>query len=119
MKTAAAVLLCLAAMALVACGGGGEPATTASSTPATTPATTAEPTDTAATGDGATGAYPEAARQSFLSACTASADKEQCECALDYLEKNVPIDELVKAGLESDKGGEMPKVLADAVAECT
>ena len=117
MKTAAAVLLCLGAVALAACGGG-EPATTASSTPATTPATTAEPTDTAST-DGKTGAYPEAARQSFLSACTASAAKEQCECALDYLEKNVPIEDLVKAGLKSDKGGSMPKVLSDAVAECT
>ena len=47
-----------------------------------------------------------------------SAEAEQCECALDYLEKNVPIEELVQAGLESQEGGEMPEVLSDAVAAC-
>ncbi len=117
MKTAAAVLLCLLTVGLMACGGGSTETTTATSTPATTPATT-EPTDTASTGGGDSEGYPPEAKDSFLSACTASAAQEQCECALSYLEENVPIDELVQAGLESDKGG-MPKVLADAVAECT
>lgn len=118
MKTGAAVLLALLALGLTACGGSSTETTTATSTPpATTPADT-EPTDTAAADTGEPGKYPDAARESFLSACTASADSEQCECALSYLEKNVPIEELVKAGLESSKGS-MPKVLADAVAECT
>ncbi|MEA2347390.1 MAG: hypothetical protein QOG62_1177 [Thermoleophilaceae bacterium] len=121
MKTGAAVLLALLALGLTACGGSSTETTTASSTPATTPATPPADTagtDTAATDTGEPGKYPAAARESFLSACTASAAQEQCQCALSYLEKNVPIDELVKAGLESSKGS-MPKVLADAVAECT
>jgi hypothetical protein len=117
MKIGAAVLLSALMLGLVACGGGGETATTASSTPATTTAAP-PPADTSATETPA-GAYPKEARDSFLNACTASADKEQCECALSYLEKNVPIDELVKAGLQSSDGGQMPKVLSDAVAACT
>jgi hypothetical protein len=122
MKIGAAALLCALAMALGACGGGA--ASTTSSAPASTastPATTAsEPTDTEASDTGGgKGAYPKEARDSFLTACTASADKEQCECALNYLEKNVPIEDLVKAGLESQSGKTMPKVLSDAVAACT
>jgi hypothetical protein len=116
MKIGAAVLLSALMLGLVACGGGGEATTTASSTPATT--TAAPPADTSAS-ETPTGAYPKEARDSFLNACTASADKEQCECALNYLEKNVPIDELVKAGLQSSDSSQMPKVLADAVAACT
>ena len=117
MKIGAAALLTALALGLAACGGGGEEATTASSTPATTAPATPPPADTTAE-ETPTGKYPEEARDSFLSACTVSAQEEQCECALDYLEKNVPIEELVKAGLESQEGGEMPEVLSDAVAAC-
>ena len=116
MRLVAAALLLTLTLALAACGGGSEPATT--SAPATTaPATTTGGTETAST-DAAEGKYPEAARSSFLDSCEASATPEQCECALSYLEENVTLDEFIQAGLDISQGKEAPESITKATENC-
>lgn len=117
MRLVLAALLLTLTLALAACGGGSEPATT--SAPATTPpATTTGGTETASTDAPAEGKYPEAARTSFLDSCEASATPEQCECALSYLEENVTLDEFIQAGLDISQGKEAPEAITKATENC-
>lgn len=111
MKIAVAVLLSLQVLGMAACGGGQESTTsTTGTTAASTASTTGGPSTEIAP-------YPETAAKSFLDACTVEASKEQCQCALSYLEKNVPLAELVKVGLEA-QDGKTPEVLSKAVESC-
>jgi hypothetical protein len=115
MKIAAAAVAAVLALGVAACGGGEDTTNTA---PTTTATTVTEGTDTASTDAGATAPYPEAARQSFLDSCSAGASLETCECALKYLEENVPIEEFVQAGLDIAEGKEPPPAVSKATEEC-
>lgn len=121
MRTATSILLSAVALGLVACGGSSDEPTTPApaTTEATTPPASTEATDTASTGSTGGGeAYPEAARKSFIDACSQSATNEQCECALSYIEENVALDEFIQAGLAIQKGEDPPKEIAEASQKC-
>ena len=95
-------------MLLAACGGA-PPADTATE-PA---AVSTEP------GTGSPAEYPAELRETFMSSCSSSANSEPCECALAYIEQNVPLDEFVEIGIQLESGSEVPPILERAVHECT
>jgi hypothetical protein len=97
----------LAAALLAACGGA--PPDTATE-PA---AVSTEP------GSGAPAQYPAELRETFMSSCSSSADSEPCECALAYIEQNVPLDEFVEIGIQLESDSGVPPILERAVDECT
>jgi hypothetical protein len=70
-------------------------------------------------GTGAPAEYPAELRETFLNSCSSSADSEPCECALAYIEQNVPLDEFVEIGIQLESDGGVPPILEEAVNECT
>ncbi len=116
MKTASSIFLTLIAFGLLACGG--ETTTETVTTPASTEATPPE-TDTAAVEtDSGGGTYPAEVRKNYLEGCTQQADQETCECTLAYLEENLSVEDFAAAGMKINEGGEPPKELLAASAEC-
>jgi hypothetical protein len=115
MKIAATATVALLMMGVAACGDEVEPASPGGP-PSESPPT--DDTGTASTEAGATVPYPEAARQSFLDACSAGAPLETCECAFQYFEENVPLDEFIDAGLNIAEGKEPPAAIMKATEEC-
>ncbi len=116
MKTASSIFLAVIAFGLLACGGG-----TTTETVTTPAATDAAPaTDTAAAEPDAEGggSYPAEVRENYLEGCTQQASQETCECTLAYLEKNLSVEDFASAGIKINEGGEPPKELLAASAEC-
>jgi len=64
------------------------------------------------------GAYPEAAREAFLDSCEGGSTPETCECALQYLEENVSLEDFVQAGIAISQGEPPPAVITKADESC-
>ena len=88
-------LILLVLLSMLGCGG---EAATVPAPPATpTPAPTA-----------ATSSYPKLITDSFIEGCMAGsgAGREACECGIAWFEDNVPFDDFLTYGPNSDQGRE-------------
>jgi hypothetical protein len=109
--------LALLATAVVLAGcGGSEP--TSPTTLDVTPSTASSSTSSVAKEGEGEGAYPEAARDAFLDSCEGGSTPETCECALQYLEENVPLEEFVQAGIAISQGEPPPAAITKADESC-
>lgn len=106
--------LVVAAALLAGCGGSSPSATTEDSIPATSTTSTS----TTSKEGGGEGGYPSAAREAFLDSCEGGSTPETCECALRYLEENVPLEEFVQAGIAISQGEPPPPAITKADESC-
>ena len=114
MALARATLILLVFLFMLGCGG------EAATVPTPTATTTSPPTPTATTTSPPTPAptaamssYPKLITDGFIEGCIASAvgrasgvGREACECGIAWFEDNVPFDDFLTYGPNSDQGRE-------------
>ena len=98
MALARATLILLVFLFMLGCGG--EAATVPTPTATTTSPPTPAPT-------AAMSSYPKLIADGFIEGCIASGvGREACECGIAWFEDNVPFDDFLTYGPNSDQGRE-------------